>query len=123
MAQAPVVYGLFSALAAALFVAAASLYINRASGLTRFIWERYPELWDKVLRRTLAMSLNPVWTPLKAADKGHRLEQIVLFNRAASDYPDDPQFRVLLSAVRQAAFLCLFTFLLALIFFGLATRP
>jgi hypothetical protein len=105
-----------SALAAALFFAAAVHHIRLAGSLARYINERCPELWDKILWSDAARQRG-----IYRRNRGGRLDTIILYNRGAKDYPDDSEFRRLLGGARWSAFVCLISFLAAIILFAKAT--
>ena len=115
-------YGVASALAAILCAAAATRYIRTAARLSRFINQNCPDLWEKVWQDSFAAAVRPGTPPLLRIDNARRLDQIILRNYASAAYPDDSRFRRPLRDARWSIFVCLLSFVAALILLGLATR-
>ena len=105
-------YAWGSALAGAIFAAAAIIHIRHASRLSALINAHYPQLWQ---------SQPPPGSVYSRRHNAGRLDSIVIFNAAADTYPGDPQFRALLKTARWSALLCLLTFMAAIILLGMAT--
>jgi len=115
-------YGVASALATILCAAAAIVYVRRTSELTRFINTCCPELWEKVWQDSLAAAIRPGTPPFLRFDNARRLDQIVLRNYGSASYPGDLQFRRPLRDARWSIFVCLLSFVAAIILLGLATK-
>ncbi len=109
-------------LAGIAFALLAALYIRSASRLTGWIDAQCPQLWSKVWRDSFAAAVNPSSEPY-SWNKARRLDGIVIFNRAAGDYPDNPAFRALLSNCRWSGCFSLIAFTLAILLLGAATAP
>ena len=91
-------YVLGAAVAWLLVFAAAAIYINRAAALSQFIDNGFPDLWPKLSwARDERMKAYAIGLPAK------RTENLVFFNVAAKDHPDDPRFRRLLRETRYSA--------------------
>lgn len=118
--QTASLYLLGSVLAATLLVPLAIFYVRNASALTAWIDMHDPDLWESVWRDSFSAAVRPNLPPYFRS-KGRRLDGILFFNRAADQYPDNPEFRVMLGRCRWLAFFCAFAFLDAILLLGRAT--
>ena len=98
-----------SVLAWLIFFRAAAYYINCSTTLSKLINERCPELWQKML-----WSWQRAGSDYYYGQRANQIELLVLFNWAAKDHPDDPEFKRLLRETRWSAAIFLGAFIGAL---------
>ncbi len=104
-----------SVLAWLIFFRAAASYIRRSTTLSKVISERYPELWRKMF-----WSWQRAGSDYYYGQRANQIELLVLFNWAAKDHPDDPEFKRLLRETRWSAAIFLGAFIGALVLLGKA---
>jgi hypothetical protein len=99
--------------AGVVFCSSAVIYVRHATGLARCIDERFPTLWDKLY-------LRDFYPARPRSLYARRLQILVLFNTAAADHPDDPEFKWHLEQARWSIAICFLAFVLLLIAVGRA---
>jgi hypothetical protein len=100
------------AFAGVVLIGSATIYIRHATALARCIDERCPTLWGKLYLRD--------FYPAQAERPARGLELLVLFNVAAADHPDDPEFKWHLEQARWSIAICLLAFLAFILALGAA---
>ena len=98
-----------------IFFGAAAYYISRAATLSKFVNERCPELWQKLL-----WNWQRPGSKYYYGQRANQIECLVLFNWAAKDHPNDPEFKRLLRGTRWSAAISLVAFVTGLALVGKA---
>lgn len=80
------------------------------NALVDFVNQQYPELWDKLFLSDWVRQ-----QPGATARRLGRFDGMLLFNQKSQYYPDDPEFRRMLSDARWMSFAWLIIFVATLL--------
>lgn len=100
--------------AAFVFLGSSILYLRTAGELSTYINTNCPDLWGQ-------MAFKDFVGKYGARQRAGGLTGLILYGSGSRYHPNDAGFRQLLNKARWCAFICLASFVVALILFGSAT--